>query len=149
MADFDPVVAIKESSGDWTNFHQTLMATRERIRVFCGPSSVFGVAAMLAGANGLIDCFPNVWTGCLEIWSTTKAGRIDEAWRLQETGLALTRLFTTEGCTLYPATKAAMDMLGLPGGGAPRPPLLALSGAPLEGLRAGIDRLLGPDSRAR
>lgn len=148
VADFDPVVAIKESSGDWINFHRTLTATRGRIRVFCGPSSVFGVAATLAGADGLIDCFPNVWTGCLDIWTATRAGRMAEAWRLQEMGLALTNLFTSEGRTLYPATKAAMDMLALPGGGAPRPPLLPLGGAALDGLRSEVDRLLGPDARA-
>lgn len=148
VADFDPVVAIKESAGDWINFHRTLTATRNRIRVFCGPSSVFGVAATLAGADGLIDCFPNVWTGCLDIWPATKAGRMDEAWRLQEMGLTLTQLFTSEGRTLYPATKATMDMLGLPGGGAPRPPLLPLNGTALEGLRSAVDRLLGPGARA-
>ena len=98
--------------------------------------------------DGLIDCFPNVWTGCLKIWSATRAGRMDEAWRLQEMGLALTSLFTSEGRMLYPATKAAMDMLALPGGGAPRPPLRALSGTPLEGLRSEVDRLLGPTARA-
>ncbi len=109
---------------------------------------MFGVAATLAGADGLIDCFPNVWTGCLDIWSATRAGRMAEAWRLQEMGLALTNLFTSEGRTLYPATKAAMDMLALPGGGAPRPPLLPLGGAALDGLRSEVDRLLGPDARA-
>src|SRR6056297_43134 len=110
LADLDAVVAIKESSGDWINFHDTLARVKGRIRVFCGPSSVFGVAATLAGADGLIDCFPNVWApGCLDLWHATRAGRLEEAWRLQETGLALTELFTTEGRTLYPATKAAMD----------------------------------------
>jgi 4-hydroxy-tetrahydrodipicolinate synthase len=148
VADLDPVVAIKESSGDWVNFHRTLSACRDRIRVYCGPSSVFGVAATLAGADGLIDCFPNVWTGCLEMWPTARAGRMADAWRLQEMGLALTHLFTSEGRTLYPATKAAMDMLALPGGGAPRPPLLPLDGAPLEGLRREVERLLGPSARA-
>jgi dihydrodipicolinate synthase/N-acetylneuraminate lyase len=143
LADLPNVVAIKESSGDWTNFHRTLAACRDRIRVYCGPSSVFGVPAVLAGADGLIDCFPNVWEGCLDLWHATRAGEMDRAWALQETGLAMTRLFTTEGRTLYPATKAAMDHLGLAGGGAPRPPLLPLSGAPLTGLLDGLDRMMG------
>ena len=76
LADLDKVVAIKESSGNWNNFHATLIAVKDRIRVFCGPSSVFGVPATLAGADGLIDCFPNVWApGCLDLWHKTKAGR--------------------------------------------------------------------------
>lgn len=142
LADLDNVVAIKESSGDWTNFHNTLLRVKDRIRVFCGPSSVYGVCATLAGADGLIDCFPNVWEGCLDIWHATRAGRMEEAWELQRTGLVMTDLFTSEDRTLYPATKAAMNFLGLPGGGIPRPPLRELTGAPLTGLKAGMDRLL-------
>jgi dihydrodipicolinate synthase/N-acetylneuraminate lyase len=52
LADLDNVVAIKESSGDWTNFHDTLLRVKDRIRVYCGPSSVFGVPATLAGRTG-------------------------------------------------------------------------------------------------
>ncbi|MFV2054702.1 dihydrodipicolinate synthase family protein [Aliiroseovarius sp. YM-037] len=143
LADLDNVVAIKESSGDWGNFHATLNRVRDRIRVFCGPSSMFGVPAVLAGADGLIDCFPNVWTpGCLDLWTLTKAGRVEEAWALQQTGIALTELFTTEGRTLYPATKAAMNYLGLPGGGSLRPPLQDLTGPAHDGLIAGLKQLL-------
>lgn len=149
LADLDKVVGVKESSGNWTNFHATLNLVKDRIRVFCGPSSVFGVAAVLAGADGLIDCFPNVWApGCLDLWHATKAGRMAEAWALQETGIALTDLFTSDGRTLYPATKAAMNILGLAGGGYPRPPLRALDGAALAGLRAGLDRILAPRAAA-
>lgn len=144
LADLDNVVAIKESSGNWRNFHETLLRVKGRIRVYCGPSSVFGVAATLAGADGLIDCFPNVWDGCLDIWHSTRAGRMDEAWELQRIGLEMTDLFTSGGRTLYPATKAAMNMLHLPGGGLPRPPLRALDGQALLGLQAGMDRLLAP-----
>ena len=143
LADLDRVVAIKESGGDWTRFHDTLLRVRDRIRVFCGPSSVFGVAATLAGADGLIDCFPNVWApGCLDLWHATRAGRMREAWSLQRTGLALTELFTTGDRSLYPATKAAMDRLGLAGGGRPRPPLRPIEGEALRGLEEGLDRLL-------
>jgi len=142
LADLDMVVGIKESSGSWTNFHTTLNRVKDRIRVYCGPSSVYGVAATLAGADGLIDCFPNVWDkGCLDLWHATKAGRMDEAWALQQTGIALTTLFTSEGRTLYPATKAAMNIMGLPGGGVPRPPLQPLSGAALAGLEAGLAQM--------
>lgn len=143
LADLDKVVAIKESSGDWINFSKTLDAVKDRIRVFCGPSSVFGVPAVLAGADGLIDCFPNVWApGCLDLWHATVAGRMDEAWALQAKGQALTDLFVGGGRTLYPSTKAAMDHLGLPGGGAPRAPLRPLDGPALTELLDGLDRIL-------
>ena len=143
LADLDNVVAIKESSGHWQNFHQTLTRVRDRIRVFCGPSSTMGVAASLAGADGHIDCFPNVWEDCMRIWHATSAGRMEEAWALQATGQAMTELFISEGRTLYPSTKAVMNYLGCPGGGLPRPPLRPLSGSMLKGLQAGMDRLVG------
>jgi 4-hydroxy-tetrahydrodipicolinate synthase len=143
LADLDKVVAIKESSGNWVNFHDTLLRVNTRIRVFCGPSSVFGTAAVLAGADGLIDCFPNVWApGCLDLWHATRAGRLDEAWALQKTGIELTQLFTAEGRTLYPSTKAIMDMLALPGGGQPRPPLRALEGDQLTSLQQGFSAIM-------
>lgn len=142
LADLDPVVAIKESSGDWINFQKTLNVCRDRIKVFCGPSSTIGVPAMLAGCDGLIDCFPNVWTGCIDMWSLVQSGKIDKAWEYQACAQALTDLFVSGGRTLYPATKAAMDHLGFPGGGAPRAPLQPLDEAALQELLKGLDRIL-------
>ena len=141
LAQLDNVVAIKESSGDWNNFYATLIAVKERIRVFCGPSSVFGVPALAAGADGFIDCFPNVWLpGALDLFHAAKAGHLDEANRLQETGRRLTDLFTSGGRSLYPATKSAMHHLGFAAGD-PRPPLRPLKGQPLEELLAGLDAM--------
>ena len=133
LADLDRVVAIKESSGDWTNFHDTLLRVGDRIRVFCGPSSVFGVAATLAGADGLIDCFPNVWApGCLDLWHATRAGRMREAWSLQRTGLALTELFTTGGPLALSGDQGGDGPAGPAGrrAPAPAPPAARRRGAP-------------------
>jgi 4-hydroxy-tetrahydrodipicolinate synthase len=142
LADIDQVVAIKESSGDWNLFYGTLLAVKDRLRVFCGPSSVFGVPAVLAGADGTIDCFPNVWSpGGLDLYFAAAASRLDEAHALQAIGRQLTDLFTSGGRTLYPSTKAAMDLLGLPGGGVPRAPLCALDEAQVSQLAAGLEAL--------
>lgn len=141
LADLDKVVAIKESSGDWNNFYATMIAVKDRLRVFCGPSSVFGAPAVQLGADGTVDCFPNVWAGCLDIYHATKAGKAKKAEDLQETGRRMTDLFITGGRTLYPATKAAMDMQGFAGGGKPRAPLQALKGEPLKGLKRGMIEL--------
>jgi dihydrodipicolinate synthase/N-acetylneuraminate lyase len=114
---------------------------QDRLRVFCGPSSVFGVPAVQAGADGVIDCFPNMWApGCLDLFYAARDGRLEEARRLQEIGVRLTALFTSGGRTLYPATKAAMEMFGLPGGRL-RPPLRPLDGDALAGLRRGLIEL--------
>jgi len=142
LADLERVVAIKESSGDWNNYYGTHLAVHERLRVFCGPSSVFGVPAVQLGADGTIDCFPNVWRrGGLDLYFAAHDGDTARAAELQAMGRKLTDLFTSAGRTLYPATKAAMDMLGYPAGGTPRAPLRKLTGAPLAGLEAGLKAL--------
>jgi 4-hydroxy-tetrahydrodipicolinate synthase len=142
LADIDTVVAVKESSGDWNNYYGTFLAVRDRLRVFCGPSSVFGVPAVELGADGTIDCFPNVWRkGGLDLFFAPARGDKARAAEVQALGRQLTDLFVSGGRTLYPATKAAMDMLGLPGGGKPRAPLRALEGEPLKGLGQGLHAL--------
>ena len=141
LAELDNVVAIKESAGDWNNFYATLIAVREQLRVFCGPSSIYGVPAVAAGADGFIDLFPNVWLpGSVDLFHAASAGRLDEARALQETGRRLTDLFTSGGRSLYPATKAAMARLGYAAGD-PRPPLRPVTGRSLEELHAGLAEL--------
>jgi len=141
LADVPNVVAIKESSGDWHNFYRTLIAVEDRLRVFCGPSSVFGVAATALGAVGHIDCFPNFWTeSMLEMWRAAEAGEMERARPLQAKGRALTDLCIANGRNLYCSTKAAMNALGLPGG-YPRLPLRPLDAAQDAELRRGLARL--------
>lgn len=142
LADLPTVVALKESSGDWNNFHASLLRVGDRLRVFCGPSSLFGVPAVLAGADGTIDCFPNMWRpGGLDLYHVARRGDLSAANALQALGQRLTRLFTAEGMSLYPATKAAMDLLGLPGGGRPRAPLQALDTRRIATLERGLAEL--------
>ena len=142
MPHLDRIVAIKESSGDWNNYYGTYLAVRDRLRVFCGPSSVYGVPAVELGADGTVDCFPNVWSpGGLDLYHAPKAGEDERAAELQALGRHLTDLFTSGGRTLYPATKAAMDILGFPGGGKPRPPLRPLDHDAHIGLERGLKEL--------
>jgi dihydrodipicolinate synthase/N-acetylneuraminate lyase len=131
LADMDKVVAIKESSGDWLNFHGTLTRVKDRIRVFCGPSSTLGVRQRWRVRTAISTVFPMSGKGAW-IWHKTKAGADGRG-----LGLAGHRpdddgAFHPEGRTLYPATKAAMNFLGLPGGGVPRPPLRPLAGCRAE-----------------
>ena len=141
LAELDNVVAIKESAGDWNNFYATLLAVGDRLRVFCGPSSVYGVPAVAAGADGFIDLFPNLWLpGAVDLFHAARAGRLEEANALQETGRLLTDLFTSGGRSLYPATKAAMAHLGFAAGD-PRPPLRPVAGDSLDELHAGLAAL--------
>ena len=138
LATLNQVVAIKESSGDWNNFYATLIAVKDDIRVFCGPASLFGAPAIASGADGTIDCFPNVWApGGMDLYYSVIEGRTGESQDLQVIGQKLTDLFTSGGRTLYPATKAAMDCMGFYGG-PPRSPLMSLNETALEGLESGL-----------
>lgn len=138
LAELDKVVAIKESCGDWNHFYATLIEVKNDLRVFCGPSSLYGAPAVSLGADGTIDCFPNVWApGGMDLFYSAEAGRLEESKALQITGQRLTELFTSEGRTLYPSTKAAMDLLGYPGG-TPRQPLKPLDQQAIQKLKAGL-----------
>ncbi len=141
LADIDKVVAIKESQGDWNNFQRTLLAVSDRLRVFCGPSSVYGVAATQMGAVGHIDCFPNIMgKPMVEMWHAAEASDTKRAAAIQERAFRLTELCTSWGMNLYVSTKAAMNMLGLPGGH-PRLPLRPLAPELAVKLRDGLTRL--------
>ncbi len=141
LAELERVVAIKESGGDWNNYYATFLEVRDRLRVFCGPSSIYGVPAVELGADGVIDCFPNMWIDALELYQAPARGDKERAGEVQALGRKLTDLCTTGGRTLYPATKAAMDMQGLPGGGRPRAPLQPLPDEPRRGLESGLAAL--------
>jgi 4-hydroxy-tetrahydrodipicolinate synthase len=135
------IVAIKESSGNWKNFYSTLILAKSKIRIFCGPSSVYGFPATMADADGTIDCFPNVWApGCMDIFYKSKDGDHVEAMKLQEIGNNLTELFTSGGKTLYPSTKAAMNILGF-NGGYTRPPLNDLNKILIKDLEKGLKQI--------
>jgi len=135
------IVAIKESSGNWKNFYSTLILAKSKIKVFCGPSSVYGFPATMADADGTIDCFPNVWApGCMDIFYNSKNGAYAESMKLQEIGNNLTELFTSGGKTLYPSTKAAMNILGF-NGGYTRPPLNDLDKNLIKDLEKGLKQI--------
>ena len=65
----------RRAPGTGTTSTRRYLAVRDRLRVFCGPSSVFGVPAVLLGADGVIDCFPNVWApGGLDLYDAARDG---------------------------------------------------------------------------
>ena len=95
----------------------------------------------MADADGTIDCFPNVWApGCMDIFYKSKDGDHVEAMKLQEIGNNLTELFTSGGKTLYPSTKAAMNILGF-NGGYTRPPLNDLNKKLIKDLEKGLKQI--------
>ena len=123
---------VKESSGDWNNFYATLIAVqRPPARVLRAVLDLRRAGGRSSAPTASIDCFPNVWRRAASTSTSTPRSDGDRRKRAgcRRSAVRLTDLFTSGGRTLYPATKAAMDMLGLPGGGKPRPPLQPLEPA--------------------
>jgi 4-hydroxy-tetrahydrodipicolinate synthase len=141
LANVENVVAIKESSRDFVNFYQTYVAAGDRIHVFIGPGGLFGVAALTVGAAGYVEGNQNYWPyDSAEIYHATKRNDLERALELQKKGLAVRQLVEANGRYMYSAAKAAMNVLGLPGG-YPRLPLRPLGEPHLSELRAGFERL--------
>ena len=142
LADLDRVVAVKESSGDWNNYYGTYLAVRDRLRVFCGPSSVFGVPAVDLGADGTIDCFPNMWSpGGLDLYFAPQARRSRRGRTRAGARPPAHRSLHQRRTHALSGDQGGDGHAGLPGGGKPRAPLRALEGEPLKGLERGLREL--------
>ena len=141
LADVKNVVAVKDSSRDFVNFYKTLELAGDRLHVFVGPGGLFGVAAVTVGAAGYVEGHQNYWPyESTEIYHATKRGDLERALAVQKKGLAIRNLIEANGRYMYSAAKAAMNVLGLPGG-YPRLPLRPLREPHLTQLREGFEKL--------
>ena len=140
LADIKNVVAIKESSRDFTNFYRTVVMAGDRIHVLIGPGGLFGAAAQTVGAAGFIEGIPNYWTGITEVWHAAARGDMARALEFQRKALAVRELIEANGRNIYTGGKAAMMALGLPGG-YPRLPLRPYGEPHLTQLREGFAQL--------
>ena len=141
LADLEHVVAIKDSAFDFNIFYRTYLAAGDRIRIFVGPSTMFGVAALKMGAVGWVDTYSNIWgRGWWTSMRRSLGDDIDKARELQQRGLAIRDMFSSNGQNMYCTVKAALNMMGL-SGGFPRPPLRPLAEPYLSELRDGMTRM--------
>jgi 4-hydroxy-tetrahydrodipicolinate synthase len=149
LCDLEWVVAIKDSTFDYNVFWKTQCALGERIRVFIGPSTMFGAPAVMMGADGWVDTYSNLWPELTtELYRVAREGDMKRARSLQKTGAELRSFLLHPEWNMYCAIKAAMNLVGLPGGD-PRPPLRPLTGAHLERMRQGLGEFSVPERRAR
>lgn len=126
LADIEYVAAIKESSNDFIQVEATLAAVGDRITVFTGHSAERGMAAVIMGCPGYVSSMETQVMGreAIDLYELTAKGDLDAARRVQMRTLALDKAM--RGIGTFPANlKAAMNMLGRPGGYV-RPPLLDL-----------------------
>lgn len=148
LSDLETVVAIKDSTFDFNIFYRLQTLVGDRIRVLIGPSTMFGHAALELGAEGWVDTYSNLWPAVtVELYRASKAGDRDRAKELQAIGAEFRRWLSGGDRNMYCAVKAAMNMIGLPGG-YPRLPLRPLGEPHLTEIRKGLERFGVPQAPA-
>jgi len=134
LADDPKVIGIKESSKDWGLLSSVIRRTRDRVSVFAGYASFFGLAALCEGAVGYIDSGTPVFGAkSLAFYRAATGGDLETARTLQADMERMLAAYF--GLGTFPASiKAALDLLGRPGGPT-RDPIRALDPAQRETLR--------------
>lgn len=129
---FPRITGIKDSSGDLTVLNDLLLDRRSDFSVVPGIDTLV-LPGLLAGSQGAILGSANVCPELsLEVLRLFDAGQLQEARTIQN---RLTRFWLAMGLGSFPApVKAAMDLIGLPGG-APRSPIAPLDAERREMLR--------------
>lgn len=141
LCDTEWIVALKQSSGDFTELEATLSLCGERISVFAGHSAERGFAAVMLGCAGFVSSLEAQVMGreAIALYDLAVAQNVREGRRVQERAVALDKAMRQVGT--FPANmKAAMNLLGRPGGHV-RPPLLDLDAgetARVEAILAGL-----------
>jgi 4-hydroxy-tetrahydrodipicolinate synthase len=139
LSNIEWVVGIKQSTLDFTVFEQTVAACGDKIRVFTGHSAKRGLAAVMAGAVGFVSSLDSHVFGRegIALFDLAVNGEYEKAKAIQMRTLQFDR--AVAGITSSPAImKAAMNLLGRPGG-YPRRPLLEASRSELEKIEAALD----------
>ncbi|MEV7012586.1 dihydrodipicolinate synthase family protein [Streptosporangium sp. NPDC051022] len=134
LADLDRVVAIKDSTGDWLRMLGTVEAVVDRVRVFGSFLHRRGLAVLLElGGDGNIDGGGMGAPFAVPYYEAVEAGdaRTARGWVDRYAALS-SRLINPDYSGVYGTPiaqlKAAMAMLGQPGGHV-RPPLLPITDA--------------------
>jgi dihydrodipicolinate synthase/N-acetylneuraminate lyase len=141
LAEIEWVVAIKQSTLDFTVFEQTVAACGDTIHVFTGHSAKRGLASVLAGAAGFVSSLDPHVLGRegISLYDLSVNGDYDAARKVQMRTLALDRGLAGIGSGAL-VMKAAMNMLGRPAG-VPRRPLLEASPSEKDRIRQVLDGL--------
>jgi 4-hydroxy-tetrahydrodipicolinate synthase len=147
LAGHPKVVAVKESSKDWGTLSAVIRRCSDRISVFAGYASFFGLAAIMEGAVGYMDSgtpvfgkrSPQFYRACVE-------RDLETARRIQIEMAGMLDSFFKLG-TFPASVKASLDLIGRPGGPT-REPIKTLDAAQREKLRqAMVAANFIPDSR--
>lgn len=116
LADHPKSAALKESSKDFLLLSEMIRRTSDRLSVFAGYASLLGLAAISHGAVGYMDSSTPVFgSKSPAFYNAAAKGDVATARKLQAEMVELNNGFF--GIGTFPAgVKAALDMLGRPGG---------------------------------
>ena len=121
VAEFDSVVAVKDSSKDLFQKAETCARVKDRLAVFTGMEP-YGMTMIQRGAVGLVAMIANVaCADTVAYCEHASARRWDEGLRHQAVIDGLYEIIGRYGLGNYPSIKALMGLRGLPGGFARRP----------------------------
>ncbi len=135
------IVGVKESGTDGAQMAALIDLTPPppAFMVIAGSAPTFFTSLGLGARSAILAVAGVVPELCVSLYDAARAGRLEEARRLQARLTPLAKLVTT-GYGV-PGLKAAMDMAGFAGGD-PRLPLLPAPAAAKEQIRAELDRIL-------
>jgi 4-hydroxy-tetrahydrodipicolinate synthase len=134
LADHPKVVGIKESSKDWGILSSVIRRCSDRISVFAGYASFFGLAAITEGAVGYMDSGTPVFgPRSPQFYRACVSGDLATARRIQIEMAGMLDSFFKLG-TFPASVKASLDLIGRPGGPT-RPPIRPLNAQQRETLR--------------
>jgi len=135
------IVALKQSSHDFAELETTIDACGDLINVFAGHSAERGYAAVVMGCMGFVSSMEAQIMGreAISLYDLAKAGKVEEGRRVQARTIALDKGMRKIG-TFPSNMKAAMNLLGRPGGYCRRP-LLDLDESETAQVRKVLDGL--------
>jgi 4-hydroxy-tetrahydrodipicolinate synthase len=138
LVDEPNVIALKEASKDFLVLSEMIRRVGDRITVLAGYMSLLGLAAMTSGAAGYMDSTtPVLGRRSLEFYEAIVSGKLDRARVMQADLVQLNTAFF--GIGTFPAgVKAALDMVGRPGGWT-REPIKSLNEEQRARLRAALE----------
>ncbi|MDA0675581.1 MAG: dihydrodipicolinate synthase family protein [Proteobacteria bacterium] len=133
--------SIKDSKGDFERVMNEIQAVGDKVRIFIGPSRIFGFNAVIMGAHGFVDGLSQVCgRPAIELYDAARARDFSRGVELQHYCFRVGQLIYDTAGTAPATIKDAMRLMGKPGGWS-RPPLCAMEGADLAFLEKGLRKL--------
>ena len=122
LCELEWIVALKQSSSDFTELEMTVDACGDLINVFAGHSAERGFASVIIGCVGFVSSLEAQVMGreAISLYDLAKAGKVKEGRKVQERTIQLDKAMRQVG-TFPSNMKAAMNLLGRNGGYCRRP----------------------------